>query len=201
MFRVVRLRQQADVIAQAQEPLDEGVGARDLTCIGVRTSEPETAYEDGSLSGREAVDALAIVNRGGRIAANVDVVDQQLALDGRDGRQHAWIVPGQKTDVRDQQQSRIHGGRAVVLRERSELFVPALLEDLVAYAVPELAPAVDRPLETELLARTNSPVESHPHHDPRMSEMAWLAADFPDAVVRLVPVLLELTNKCALQRP
>ena len=107
----------------------------------------------------------------------------------------ARVLGRQEPDQRQQQQARVQLLAAVGLDEGAELGVEALRADLAVDPLAQRAPAVDRALEPELLDRADRAVEGDPGHDLGVGEVASAAAHLPDALVRLVPDLLEVLDQ------
>ena len=89
--RIPLLREQAQVAAQVEEPLEEGLCLVEPSLQSEVVGEPECARQEGALARREAVDdaPLFVV----RIPVDEAVVDE-VALDCRHRPDHARIVGG-----------------------------------------------------------------------------------------------------------
>src|SRR5580698_5291727 len=111
------------------------------------------------------------------------------------------MVRRQKAELRDEQQTRVQILRSVGLNER----VPARVESLPAHlGVDRVAyplPARERRLEPVALRILDDAIERNPSHDLRMREMPLRPANFPDTVVRQLPVGLERLDQRHLQLP
>jgi hypothetical protein len=97
---VVLLRQQSDVVAQREQPLEDLPGLVVPTHQGVVVGEPERAGEERALAGGQPVDAVARLLG----VALHEAVLQQLPLDGGDGALHAFVGGWEEADQRDHQQ-------------------------------------------------------------------------------------------------
>ena len=93
--RIVFLGEQADVVAQREQPLEQAprvvVAAEQHVVVG----QPEAAGEERAFAGGQSVV--------GRVAvvAQHEAVDEQVLLDRRDRAAHARIVGRQKADERN----------------------------------------------------------------------------------------------------
>ena len=143
----------------------------------------------------EAVDA------GVGAVAQQQPVAHQVLLDGVDGAEHPRVVAVDEADEREHQQRGVDLVGVVVLGEGVALGVEALGQHLVAHLVAQLAPPLDRAVEAVLLDARGRPVEGGPDHDPGVGEVPQRAADLPEPVVGLVPVLGEVVDERALQAP
>ena len=195
--RVVLLGQQAEVVAQVEEPLEELAGIVVTTQQRQAVSHPERAGQEGTFSAGEAVD-LARVR--GAIAED-EVPFDQLSLDGLDRPPHPRVSRREESDQRDHQQAGIERIGPVVLGERSLRGVESLFAHLVVDLGPDLAPPFDRPLFVMLLDRLDRPVECHPGHDLGVGEVATGSPDLPNTVVRFTPAGLQERQQRPLQLP
>ena len=171
------------------EPLEH------LLCLVVASEqrevvgEPEARHQEGALGPFQAVDVLVGV---GLVSTDEAVGDEPL-LDRLDGADDARVIGRQEADRCEHEQARVEQLRAVVLGERVELRVEALLADLRVDFVAQLPPMVHRSLRQDaVLRQRDGAVEGHPGHDLRMGEVPPRAADLPDPVVGLAPHLLEV---------
>src|SRR5712692_10850855 len=137
--RVVFLGQQAEIVAQRQQPLEHRLGFLIATDHRERVREPEAAGQERAfLAGQAVVDPL-------RPVPQHEPVHHELALDGFDGADDARMGRRQESDLRQQQQRRIEVVRTIGLHEGVAGFAEAALADLVADFLPQRAPALDRP--------------------------------------------------------
>jgi hypothetical protein len=72
-------------LRQSEEPLEQRLGVCLATHQRERIREPEGAWEEVALAGRQTIDA------GMRSIAQHQSVDDELALDGLDGAPHARV--------------------------------------------------------------------------------------------------------------
>src|SRR5579883_1328970 len=128
-------------------------------------------------------------------------VAHEVALDSCDRPDHARIGGRQEADERDSKKTGIGRLRAIRMHERVLLRIESAATYFGMDLVPQSAPARDRPLMPELLDRTNGAVECDPDHHFRMREMLGWAADFPNAVIGLVPDFFEMLNDGAFEPP
>src|SRR4029453_16825561 len=99
--RIELLGQQADVVAQGEQPLEEGQGLVAPAHQGQVVGQPEGAGQERPLPGREPVHVLGVLGRGG----GGQPVRHQLALGGGPRPPHPRVAGGKEPDQRDQQQA------------------------------------------------------------------------------------------------
>ena len=93
--RVVFLGEQAEVIAQREEPLEEAQRIIATAEQYVVVGEPEAAGEKRAFAGRQAVvSVLAVV-------AQHEAIDEEMLFDEGDGARDARVVGWKKADERD----------------------------------------------------------------------------------------------------
>src|SRR5712691_13273127 len=194
-LRVVSFRHEAEIVPAREQALEPGNRVVAPPDQGKAVGQPETAGQEHPLVRRQPIRLWP-----GRIAAD-EAVAHQLALDRRDRATDPRIVGRQEPQLWDQQERGIEIARAVILDEGVALAVIGPVEDLLGDLAPHLVPMLARPVEPELLDRFDAAVESDPGHDFREGELAWWAADLPDALVRLLPDRLQIFEKLLLQRP
>ena len=145
---VVLLREQAEVVAERQQPLEHLDRLVQLAEQHQVVDEPERAEEERALARRQAVD------RGRLLVVDV-ALDEAVLVELRCGPARACPRTAgrrrEEADQRDRQEARVDALRAVPPDERVELRVEALLHHLRVDLLPHLAPAVDRPVALELL--------------------------------------------------
>ena len=137
--RVVFLRQEAEVVAQTDQPVEKLTGVVRPAQQRQAVTEPERAGQEGPLPSGEAVHVPRLV----RVVPQHEPAFDELALDGLDGAPDTWVVSGQEAHERDHEQTGVELVGAVVLGERTLFDVEALVADLVVDLVADLAPAVD----------------------------------------------------------
>ena len=142
---VVFLREQADVVAQADQPLKQALRVRAASDQEIGVGEPEATGKEGAFAGRQAV-----LGRGSVVPKHEPAV-QELSLDGLDSALDARVVGWQEADLRDQQRARIQQAAVVLLGERAKIRVERPPADLLVDLRADPAPAVDRAVETERL--------------------------------------------------
>src|SRR3954467_15094240 len=97
-----------------------------------------------------------------------------------------------------EQQTGVHGVLAENLRVALKARTPAMLLDILADAPPVLLePAHWNPLDRSHAVQLDQPVERHPAEDSRVRVMLRCAARLPDAVVRKLPVLTDVSPELA----
>ena len=122
---VVLLGEQAEVVGQPEQPLEQRARLVDAAVERERVDQPERAGEELALVAGQAVVGLppsssARRSRRGRArAATASIVPGD-----------ALVVAGQEADERDVQDAGVELARAVVLGERAALAVVAALADL-----------------------------------------------------------------------
>src|SRR5690606_38321298 len=121
--------------------------------------------------------------------------------DGFDGARDARVIRRQEADLRNEQQRCVELGSVVVLDEGVARGIVAVAQDVRMDFPAHRRPTLLRALEFESLARFDAAVERDPGHDTRVGERARRAAYLPDALVGLVPHLLEVPEQRALQAP
>src|ERR671931_264589 len=147
-LRGVLLREQAEVGAKREQPLEELPRLVEPALEREVVDEPEGARQEDALAGRQAVDRHGLVV--GAVALHEAVADE-LPLDRRHRADHARVVGRQEADERDHEQARVEALRAVEADEGVELGVESLAEHLVVDLRPHPAPPVDRPAAVEAL--------------------------------------------------
>ena len=187
-LHVVLLCQEAEIVAQGDQSLEQLARLTDPPVERQRADEPERAGEELSLVARQPV------VRDGRRVAGDESVTAELARDRVDGVRDALVAPGQEPDQRDVEHTRVELLRPVVLRERAAPGVVALLTDLAVDLVPSVLPALDGTFEREPLREPHGAVEHHPGHDLGVGVVAPWPAAFPDPVVGLAPDRLDMLD-------
>src|SRR4029450_7043532 len=191
---VVLFGQQAEIVGQADEPLEQGTRLRDSAGGRERADQPERAGEELSLVAGEPV-----VGVGGRVARD-EAVSAEVARDRIDRGGDPLVGARKEPHERDGEDARVEplGSvvlvGSVVLGKGAPLAVVALFADLAVDLVAGLLPAVQRRFQTELLADSNRTVEHDPGHDLGVREVATRSAGLPDAVVGLTPDRLDVVD-------
>src|SRR5215471_3787110 len=185
-LRIIFFREQADIVAQRKKALEQcacfGVAMLQLIIIG----KPESAREKDAFSGRQAINV--------RLCSITQhkAVDHELPLDRRDGAAHPWIVCRQKADEGDQQEARVELAVAKALRKGVALAVISKFTKRRMHAVADLPPGFQRGQEVEPLGIAHRAIHGYPRHDLGKSKLAATTSDFPDALVWLLPDLLQM---------
>ena len=125
--RVVLLGQQAEVVAEVEQPLEELAGIVVAPEHAQAVGQPERAGEERALPAAQAVDLTGVH---GPVAED-EVALHQLPLDRLDRPPDPGVAGRQEADQRDHQQAGVELVRAVVLGEGPLLGVEALVADLV----------------------------------------------------------------------
>ena len=181
--RVVLLGEQSQIVAKVEQALEELAGVVLPPEQRQAVGQPERAGQERTLATGQAVDLTGV----GRSVAEDEVAFHQLPLDGLHGGPDPWIGGRQEADQRDHQQAGIEAIRPVVLRERALGGVEPLVTHLVMDLLADLAPPLHRSVGSEVLDRSDRPVERHPGHDLGVGEVPAGTPDLPDPVVRLPP--------------
>ena len=156
--RVVLLGEQADVVGERRRSRCEQrarlvAAAEHAQVVG----QPEAAGEERALARRQAVDRLV------RAVAQHQAVDRELALDRRDGG-HARAdrrPAGSRSAGSAAGWRRAPPSRSTARSSRA-CGVEAARADVGVDARAQLAPALDRPGEAEVLGHLHAAVERHP---------------------------------------
>ena len=122
--RIIFFAQQTDVIAKADQALEQVDRVRSAILHHINVRKPEAAGEKRAFSGWQSV-YVAI-----RIVTHHQSVDQQVTLDRSDRTAHTFIIDREETDSRQQQQARIESGGAVALNEAANLGIEAVCTDI-----------------------------------------------------------------------
>src|SRR5437588_2808400 len=158
--------------------------------------EPERARKKDTFARWKPVDTFLVSE-----VAQYEVVAHERSLNRVDRLGHALVLRGKKADQWNEQETRLELLRSVRLHERRERRVVAPVADLRVDLVANLAPAIGGTVEPLFLDRAYRPVECDPAHHLRVREVPSWPSDLPDALVRLPPAGLEITEQLPLQRP
>src|SRR5580704_1242432 len=184
--RVVFLCQQAEIVAEPEQPFEKAAGLGSPALQNVIIGEPEAAGQKSPFPWRQPIDPLA------GIVAQHEPVDDQALFDRLDRADHARVGGRQKAHERQQQKARIERLRAVGLDKTAELAIERLLADVGMDLVAQLAPALGPAAGAEPFGDLDRPVEGDPGHHLRMGEMLRWPAHLPDTLVRLIPDLSQM---------
>src|SRR6516162_1215766 len=192
---IIFLRQEADIVLKGQEALEQITRLAGTPLQNEVVGEPKAAGQKRSFARRQAIGHLSSV------VATDEPVCQQSPLDCADGADDAWVSRRQKADQRQQQQASVERFRSVSLNKAAEVGVERLVTDVLVDPVTYLSPARQRAAGTAtLLEHFDHPIERHPHHHLRMSEVLRRTAHLPDAFVRLIPNLGQMSQRHAPNR-
>src|SRR5207302_1177837 len=136
--KIVLLAEQADIIAQAQQAIEQVSRLLEPLLQDIGIDQPEAAGQEGALAGRQTVLHL----RG--VVAHHESLPQEPLLDGADGAADARIIGREESDAGQQQQTRIELLRPVGLNEASELLGEPVRANLGMNLRSNFAPSVDR---------------------------------------------------------
>src|SRR5215216_1391371 len=192
---VVLFGQQAEIVGQTDEPLEQGTSLLDTAVERERADQPKRAGKELSL-----VAGQPVVRVGGRVARD-EAVSAEVARDRVDRAGDPLVGAGKEPHERDGEDTRVELLGSIVLGEGAPLAVVALLADLPVDLVAGLLPALQRRFQTELLAESNGAVEHDPRHDLGVGVVAPRPAAFPDSVVRLAPDRLDMLDYRPPARP
>src|ERR1700730_7337594 len=151
---VVFLREQADVVAQADQPLKQALRVRAASDQEIGVGEPEATGKEGPPAGRQPG-----LGRDSVVSEHAPAV-QELSLEGLDSAMDARVVGWQEADLRDQQRARIQQV-AVVLRAnepRSVLNARRQTSSWISARIPrQRSTGPSRPnASTALMPRSNA---------------------------------------------
>src|SRR5215218_9781523 len=155
---VVLLGEQAEVIGQADEPLEQCSRLVDAAIARERVDEPEGAGQELAL-----VAGQAVVGLRGRVARD-EAVATELARDRVDRPRYAIVGSRQEANERNVQHAGVELARAVVLREGATLGVVSELAYVGVDLVANLLPALERSVQLEALGKPDRAVEDDPGH-------------------------------------
>src|SRR5262249_12499113 len=192
---VVLFGEEAEIVAHAQQALEQLCRFVLATIERERIDEPERARQEGAFSRWHAVEMPF-----GAISEQ-HAVPREVSLDGLDGAANARIIWREETDEGQKQQTGVQSRTAVGLCERAEVMVPGLVADLGVDVAADAAPPFDGSFAAELLTEFDPAVERHPRHHLGVREVPRLAAPFPHPMVRFAPALLELAEHVPAEFP
>ncbi len=112
---VVLLGEQAEIVAQRQQPPEQLLGVLGPPDHVQAVDQPERTGEEGALAAGQPVDGAVV---GGAIAQDEPVVEQRL-LDRLDRADHPGVLGRQESHQRDHQDTGVELVAVVVLGERS----------------------------------------------------------------------------------
>src|SRR6185437_12012954 len=119
----------------------------------------------------------------------------ELARDRFGCGDDALVFGRQKADERNAQERGIERLAVKGLNEDAALVVHAARADLAMDLVAERAPPVYRSFQPMALGGFDGAIEGDPRHHGRMSMALFLAAAFPDAGIRQLPMRLEVLEE------
>ena len=155
---VVLFGQQADVVGESGEMVEERYRLRVAPLQRIVVGQPERACEEGPFTGRKAVD------RGMRgIPGDESIPDQRL-LDRAHGAENPRVGRRQKTYQRQHEQARVDLLRPVELHECAQSGIEAFATDRRVDPVSHRSPAVGGAIQPELLDCFDGTIEGHPSH-------------------------------------
>jgi len=131
------------------------------------------------------------VGRGRRVVAVDQAVGDQFLLHGLQRGQPQRVAWDDEALQRHHQQRGVEHLGVVVLGERADLGVPAVLHDLAVDPVPLGGPPDQVAGPAVARGQPDGPVQGHPDLGPAVGEVLAAAAGLPDPLVRLVPVLAQ----------
>jgi len=170
---VVFLGEQADVVAQREEPLEQRTRFLEPALKDQVVGEPEAAGEEITFAPGQAVDVMVAA------VAEHEAVDGEVTLDCGQRSDDARIPGRKESRHRNQQQAGIELPRAIALNEAPEARVVAVAAHVVVDASTQRTPLPHRALYPELLDAANGAIDRDPRHHLRIREMTAPAADLP----------------------
>ena len=168
---------------QPSRPGQVDVAVEELTCVfeasdrDERLDEPRRAQQESALAARNTV-VVAIPEH--------DLALAQDALHSEHGRDDSRVVRRQHARERDLEDPGVDVGVAVAGRERADLRVPALAQDLFLDLRPGLDPFLRR-RSSGARGDRDATIDRGPTHHLRDHEVAGGSPLLPDPVVRLAP--------------
>lgn len=111
---VVLLAEETDIVAQGEEPLEQGARLPEGADGAQRVDHPEAAGQKGALRARQSVDVPIAL----RVVAHDQPVHVQLLADGVHGAHDSRVVRWQEPETRDLQERGVETVRPVELGER-----------------------------------------------------------------------------------
>ena len=171
---VVLLRQQPDVVAQRQQPVEQAL--RPPRRRPVITTRRPARSEQARKAPSPCASPVSISAGSWRITKPSCSRRRSTA---RDGAHDARVVGRQETGGGDQQQAAVEPLRAVGLHEAAQLGVVAVGADVVVDLPRHRAPALDRSFQAELFGELDAAIEGHPGHHLAEGEVARRARGSP----------------------
>ena len=170
---IVFLGEEPDIVAQADQPLEE------LPCVSFPSShhvgvgQPKTHRQKRALSRRQTVHAGS-----GGVVAQHQSAPQQSFLDRRDGPAHTRIVGRQKAYLGYQQRARIQKIAVIRLGEGAQFGIECAPADLFVDLGPDPTPVLDRTIESKQFDALDGAIERDPDHDLGMGEVTAFTAHY-----------------------
>lgn len=196
--RVPLLREQPDIVAYGEHPLEGLPSPVPFADRGKRVGVPERTRDEGALAAAQPVDIV-------HAPAVHDVTPHEASLvqlpHRRDGASHPVVARAEEAEPRNQQGGRVECGRTVGLHEGAAHGVPSLPAHLRVDGVPHGPPLARRSVPVQEDPDTQRPVGRDPRHDFRMDEMPPWTTDFPQALIGLAPVLTQIAHQDVDQAP
>src|SRR5215510_5304872 len=158
-LRIVFFRQQADIVANRQQALEQGGRFGVAVLQRVIVGKPKAAREKYPFSRSQTI------NAGLGSITKYEPVDRELLLDSRNGAAHAWIFRRQEADERHQQQTRIELAASEALREGVAAAVESKLTNRRVHVVANSSPPFQRRHQFETLRIPHRAIQSNPCHD------------------------------------
>src|ERR1035438_805743 len=180
-LRIVLLREQAKVIAQRKQALEQRSCVLNATDRLQAAHHPEAARKKDTLSRWEPV----IYLRG--VVPHDQSTAHKLSFDRFDCTDNARISAWQKADQRHQKQSGIELIRSVGLDETALLRAECALADFRVNRVAQHLPFLNRSFILELFRKQHRAVEGYPGHHLRIGEMLRPPAYLPYALIGQLP--------------
>ena len=128
-------------------------------------------------------------------------IPHHVFFESSQGAANARVGGRQEPHRGQQQDTGIEQLRAVGLDERVLPGIKTLLADIAADLVAQASPAIEWPVVAEFFGALNGAIECDPGHHFRRDIMPGLPTSLPDAVIRLIPYLLEMLDHRACERP
>src|SRR5660398_223786 len=173
-----------------------------LTHESQTRSQPEGAWQEGPFSGRQAIHLFI----GFGPITHYEPISAEFFLYGFYRAPDPLVGCGKEPYQRHHEDGGIQMIATIELGKRPSPTVPpmrliALAAHLLVNLPAQALPPLHRTVHPRALGRLDCPVEGHPSHDLRVSEMAPTPAHFPNTLIRFTPVPLQKVQQLLLDTP
>ena len=187
---IVFLREQADVVAQADQLIEQALRVSRAPAEDISVGKPEAGRKERAFAGRQAV-----LGRGSVIAEHKSAAQEPCARSPRRCLGRAASSAGKKPTwgISSALASNKSLSYAWAKAPRSVLNARRQTSSWISARMPP--PMVERTVEPERFDALDSPVEGNPRHHLRMGEVTALSAHLPDAIVGSSPHGFEMPKQ------